>query len=252
MQYLLFGLLALALFLLATRAFASANPAALAQQLRVGAGIAALAGGGVFALRGAVTYGLWMAALGSWLLLGGRILRWPGWSGWSGQVPPKTQQFSRVVTDHLDVELDHESGAVRGRILKGFFRDRDLESLRPVELAHLWSDCQFADPPSAQILEAYLDRIHPTWREDMARGGAAGEASGDASGDAGARSGTRADGRMSRDEALDILGLKSGASEDDIRHAHRELMLKVHPDRGGSHTLAATVNEAKDVLLAGR
>ncbi len=243
MQYLLFGLLALALFLLTARAFAAANPAALARQLRVGAGLAALAGGGVFALRGAMTYGLWMTALGSWLLWGGRVWRWPGWSG---QANPQAHQSSRVVTDHLDVALDHESGSIHGRVLRGFFKDRDLESLRPVELAHLWSDCQFADPASAQILEAYLDRIHPTWRDDMARSSAG------QTGDGDARPGKRADGRMSQDEALDILGLKAGASEDEIRHAHRELMLKVHPDRGGSHTLAAAVNEAKDVLLGGR
>ena len=242
MPYLLFGLLALALFLLATRAFTVANPALLARQLRIGAGIAALAGGGVFALRGALSYGLWMAAIGSWLLWGGSVMRWPGWSG---QAQSKAPQTSRVVTDHLDVALDHESGSIEGRILKGFFKDRDLETLRPVELAHLWSDCQFADPSSAQILEAYLDRIHPSWRADMARGKASAD-------DVGAGPRKKSDGRMSAAEALDILGLQADASADDIRHAHRELMLKVHPDRGGSHTLAAAVNEAKDVLLGGR
>jgi len=98
----------------------------------------------------------------------------------------------------------------------------------------LWQDCRFSDPQSAQIVAAYLDRLHPTWHEDMAR-----------------QSGQSADGegRMTREEALEILGLASGASEDDIRRAHRELMMKLHPDRGGSTYLAAKINEAKDVLL---
>ncbi len=240
MPYFLFGLMALALFLIATRAFVFANPAVLAHHLRVGAGLAALAGGGILAVRGAATYGLWLAALGSWLIWGSGAKQWIAWP--RSSAPPAGQR-SRVATEHLDVELDHESGAIRGRVLKGFFVGRDLESLKPVELAHLWSDCQFADPPSAQILEAYLDRIHPTWRDDMARrGGEGGET----------RSGKRTDSRMGREEALDILGLMEGAGEDEIRRAHRELMLKLHPDRGGSHTLAAAVNEAKDVLLDGR
>ena len=67
------------------------------------------------------------------------------------------------------MELDHDTGEIRGRVLKGFFAGRDLETLAPVEMAHLWQDCRFADPQSAQIIEAYLDRAHPTWREDMAR-----------------------------------------------------------------------------------
>ncbi len=67
------------------------------------------------------------------------------------------------------MELDHDSGAMHGRVLKGFFAGRDIDDLKPVELAHLWQDCRYADPQSAQLVEAYLDRIHPSWREDMPR-----------------------------------------------------------------------------------
>jgi DnaJ family protein C protein 19 len=56
---------------------------------------------------------------------------------------------------------------------------------------------------------------------------------------------------MSRDEALKVLGLGTDAGEDDIRAAHRRLMLQNHPDKGGSDYLASKVNEAKDVLLGG-
>jgi DnaJ-domain-containing protein 1 len=133
------------------------------------------------------------------------------------------------------MELEHDTGAMHGRILKGFFAGRELEDLKPVELAHLWQDCRFNDPQSAQLVEAYLDRIHPTWRDDVARGEA--------------EHSQGPDGKMTAEQALEILGLRAGASEDAIRRAHRELMLKLHPDRGGSTYLAAKINEAKDVLL---
>lgn len=55
--------------------------------------------------------------------------------------------------------------------------------------------------------------------------------------------------RMSRESAYEILGLKPGASREEIVEAHRRLMQKVHPDRGGSSHLATEVNEAKSVLL---
>src|SRR4030095_5927424 len=144
-------------------------------------------------------------------------------------------QTSRIVTDHLEVELDHDTGRIRGRVLKGFFAGRDLESLAPVEMAHLWQDCRFADPQSAQILEAYLDRAHPTWREDLGRT-EGGQAAGP-------------EGGMTREQALEILGLRAGATEEDIRRAHRELMMKLPPAHGGSTYSAAKINEAKDLLL---
>lgn len=230
MQYLLLGFAALVLSLLATRAYTMANPQALARQLRIGAGVAALAGAGILVFRGLVGYAVSLATLGSWLIWGHG-----GIPGFPGSAQKSAQQTSAVTTEHLEVTLDHDTGDIRGRVLKGFFAGRKLEDLKPVELAHLWQDCRFADPQSAQIIEAYLDRIHQSWREDMAR--AEGEHS------AGSERG------MTREQALEILGLSSGATDDDIRRAHRELMMKLHPDHGGSTYLAAKINEAKDVLL---
>jgi DnaJ family protein C protein 19 len=54
---------------------------------------------------------------------------------------------------------------------------------------------------------------------------------------------------MSRDEAYEILGLKPGASSEDIMGAHRRLMRMAHPDTGGSDWLASRINQARDVLL---
>ena len=54
---------------------------------------------------------------------------------------------------------------------------------------------------------------------------------------------------MSRAEALDILGLQEGASEADIEAAYKALIVKNHPDQGGTDWLAARLNEARDILL---
>ena len=233
MQYFLLGLLTLGLAILALRLFNQANPAALARHMRIAGAVAAFAGALLFVVRGTLVYAFPLAALGWWLMGGQGVGGW----GTIGSPRRSSGQTSRVVTEHLEMELDHASGAMRGRILKGFFAGRDIEDLRPVELAHLWQDCRYTDPASAQLVEAFLDRIHPTWREDMARS---------------EQERPRGpDGRMSIDEALDILGLAPGADEATIRQAHRDLMLKLHPDRGGSTYLAAKINEAKDTLLGG-
>ena len=54
---------------------------------------------------------------------------------------------------------------------------------------------------------------------------------------------------MSRSEALKVLGLEEGASETEVRAAHKRLIQQIHPDKGGTNYLAAKINEAKDVLL---
>jgi DnaJ homolog subfamily C member 19 len=62
----------------------------------------------------------------------------------------------------------------------------------------------------------------------------------------------RAASRMTRAEALEVLGLAEGATDDEVRAAYSELIKKVHPDRGGTAYLAARVNLARDLLLGGR
>lgn len=229
MTFFLLGLAALVVALLAFSGFTRANPTVLARQIKLAGGALALAAAAVLMLRGAAGPAAMLGMLAAWLLgWGGGVL------GPSGPTAKSSGQTSEVRTEYLAMELDHDSGAMTGQVLKGMFAGRELDSLKPAEVALLWQDCRMADPQSAQLLEAYLDRIHPTWREDVQRG---------------EREMRGSDGRMTPDEAYDILGLSPGATEDEIRRAHRDLMLKLHPDRGGSTYLAAQVNEAKDVLL---
>lgn len=146
---------------------------------------------------------------------------------------------SEVATDWLRMHLDHDSGRMSGQVLQGRFAGRELERLSLDQLRELMAELAGADPESADLLQAYLEREH----------GESWDASGAADADEARQSEADSASLSDHDEALRILGLAPGAGEAEIIAAHRRLMQKLHPDRGGSDYLAAKVNAAKRLLL---
>jgi len=208
-----------------------ADPRKLAQFLRLSGGGFVVIAGLALILTGRVAAGAPLIAIGITAL----TRTWMNPAGWtsSGSAPDPS---SSVKSTYLDMRLDHQTGAFVGRVIAGRLAGRQLDDLDQATLAGLLGEIA-DDADSVRLLEAYLDRRHPAWREDLEKDGAAGPRSA-----AGA-------GSMSQEEAYKILGLQPGAGEDDIRAAHRRLMKQVHPDHGGTAFLAAQINEAKERLL---
>jgi hypothetical protein len=138
---------------------------------------------------------------------------------------------SRVETRFVRMELDHDSGRLEGEVLEGTLRGRPLSGLSRAEAETLWREVA-ADAESARVVEAWLDRAWPDWRAEP-------EPPPNPPGTAG----------MTREEAREILGVGAAAGPDEIRAAHRRLMLANHPDHGGSTWIAARINQARDLLL---
>jgi hypothetical protein len=230
MPTLALGLLLLILLLWALGAFAKADTRVVAQVLRVAGGWSALAGAGFLAVRGqfAVALPLGLAGLS--------LLGWLPWgpAGFGARTRKSPGQVSRVRTAFVEMELDHDSGAMQGRILAGPHEGVALDTLSVPALVGLLATI---DEESRALLAAYLDRREPGWRDDVEDDAAAGWG------------GASSSGPMTEQEAYQILGLEAGASAQEIGRAHRTLMKKLHPDQGGSTYLAARINEAKDTLL---
>jgi hypothetical protein len=228
---LIFGLVVLALLLWALHAFTKVKPQTAAVVLKTGGGLGALAVAGLFGARGRFDIAIPLGLTG----LG--LLGWLPWSipGLGARMRKSTGQVSRVRSAFVEMELDHDTGTMRGRILAGRHEGAALDALDMATLAGFLPDI---DEESRSLLMAYLDRREPLWREN-------------AQADATAGSSRRgwSTGKMTEEEAYQILGVQPGASAKDIGLAHRSLMKKLHPDQGGSTYLAARVNEAKDVLL---
>ena len=216
------------------RAYASTTPATLATATqRMALGSAAV-GAVLVLLR--VPLGFVFLAVGAALPL---ALRWsvlrPDFGAASDRSRGKT---TRIDTKYLTMELNHDSGVLEGKVLAGSYRDRRLSELTLEQLLEVRERCLVDNSDGVALIEAYLDQFHSAWRSK----------------DAGAQSSEktasqRASTAMTREEAYRVLGLAPGASNTDIREAHHRLMIKLHPDHGGSDYLAAKINLARDILL---
>jgi len=237
MGEVLLGVVALVLIIFLIRAFVGADPKALVKALRyVGAAALVLLAIGLFATDR--PSGAFFVASAAWgLFTGGHVWPggWPHYGRWGRSSQPSPGQTSGVRTTWLEMELDHNTGAMNGTVLRGQFAGKKLDQMDRVALLALFGEAGSDDAETRRLLEAYIDRtLGPGWQD----GGKKDEPPPE-----------RATTGMTRAEALKVLGLAEGASEADIRAAHRRLMLQHHPDRGGTDYLASKINEAKDFLL---
>ena len=230
MPALILGLAALLLLMLGAKAFANADPRRLARLVKRVGGFVLVAVATILLITGRIGIALPLGLVGLALLGLGPL------AGRFGRATPSSGQRSEVRSAYLAMSLDHDTGAVDGRVLAGRFAGAALASLDHEALRALHAEVR-GDPDSLALLEAYLDRRHPAWREDFEPDPAAGQ-----------RRPPRP-GALTEEEAYEVLGLRPGAGEAEIRQAHRSLMKRFHPDQGGSTYLAARINEAKEILL---
>ena len=153
-----------------------------------------------------------------------------------GTIGAKPEKKSTVRSTWLEMQLDHESGNLDGLVLYGNLKGSILSDMDANALHALYADLS-GDHESSALLEAYLDRRIPRWREDSHSHSRSGS------------SNPLGSGPMTKQEAYQILGLEPGATPEEIRIAHRRFMKSFHPDHGGSTYLASRINQAKDVLL---
>lgn len=143
--------------------------------------------------------------------------------GWWKKMRPQARAKNAYIVLH--------PGAGDGDILQGIHAGRKLSELGADELDTLLREVLKTDPPAAELLQLYLiNRFGQAWQ------------------------GAPLDhvvtqGEMNSMEARALLGVNEGASRKDIISAHRKLIQKFHPDRGGNDYLAARINAAKDLLL---
>jgi len=232
MLYLVIGIILLVALLVAGQSFVQANTAALARSLKIYGGIFLVLMAAVFAITGRIAFAVPLFGLGL------SVLGLAGIGGLSGGYKPNKSsgQRSRVRTAMVEMELDHDTGHMTGSVLAGGFHGRGLDDLDEQDLQAFWQETA-QDEQSRKLVEAYLDRRFSGWREHFQSDGT--ERQGSAAGA----------GPMTDEEAYQILGLSPDAGDAEIRAAHRRLMMRLHPDQGGSSFLAAKINEAKDTLL---
>jgi len=159
---------------------------------------------------------------------------WNSFKPKTGSAPSSGKQ-STVQSEYLTMTLDHDSGEMNGNILKGDFAGQALKDLDQEQLLSFYNECSI-DQDSQNLLSAYLDfRFEDQWRNQHSSQQSNQQ--------------THSNKKISQLEAFAILGLPEGASKKEIIQAHKKLMQKMHPDRGGSEYLASKINQAKSILL---
>ena len=157
----------------------------------------------------------------------------PTWLSYRGSsIGSTSSKTSTVASRFLRMNLDHETGKMSGQVLEGEFEHWELDEMERAQLESLLSYCSKNDPDSARLLESYLTQRFPD--ESFEKQQPYSESSS----------------QMQQTEALSILGLEGEPDSEAIVNAHRHLMQKLHPDRGGNDDLAAKINQAKDVRLS--
>ena len=167
MAYIFVGLILLLAILGLLRLFADARPAQVKTAVAWGGGILGSVLLGVLLLSGRGAQALWTL-----VLFGPALWRW-----WRGMQAART--FARggaaspggasdVETPYLAMGLDHDRGRMFGRVKAGRFAGRELADLDLPMLLDLLAELAGQDPEGVPLLEAWLDRAHPDWREAAA------------------------------------------------------------------------------------
>lgn len=156
---------------------------------------------------------------------------------WGSRAGPLLRLLGRFKTtpsqfrsQFLVVSINFANGSIDGEVISGKHNGKKLTELSPAELNELSQEFKQADKESYILLQAYLIRT--------------------------GKSNNQSDNQykpsnfndLPNNEAYEILGLPTSASKDEIIKAHKRLMQRIHPDRGGSDYLAAKINAAKDQL----
>ncbi len=139
---------------------------------------------------------------------------------------------SRVSTALLDMTLDIQTGKMDGTIIAGGFLGRKLSGLSLAELKGFYQECLQSDIDTVRLLDAYVKQEYGEQWEGNTENASATQS-----------------GPMSSEEARLVLGLEGQPDKGDIIKAHRKLISKLHPDKGGNDYLATKINQARDILL---
>ncbi len=136
----------------------------------------------------------------------------------------------KIKTAALEISISLANGNIDGKILQGEHAGQPLSALNRVQLEQVLATWRGADRESTLLLNAYMARRFAGTQSN------------------GERQPPPPASHLNIDEARQILGVQDTATREEIIKAHKRLIQKLHPDRGGNDYLAAKVNAAKDLL----